>query len=165
MLADRLDQMRRDAGALDVSFSTISAYGPNAAMCPYHAEPETCAVLEPKGLYLIDSGGQYLEGTTDITRTIALGPVTDQEKEHYTLVLMSMLRLGNVKFMQGCSGLSLDYVAREPFWSRGLDYNHGTGHGIGYLLNVHERPVGIRYKVVPERQEQLSLCTGHGLFG
>lgn len=160
MLADRLDQMRRDAGALDVSFSTISAYGPNAAMCHYHAEPETCAVLEPKGLYLIDSGGQYLEGTTDITRTIALGPVTDQEKEHYTLVLMSMLRLGNVKFMQGCSGLSLDYVAREPFWSRGLDYNHGTGHGIGYLLNVHERPVGIRYKVVPERQDSYPFAPG-----
>lgn len=159
-LADRLDQMRRDAGALDISFSTISAYGSNAAMCHYHAEPESCAVLEPRGLYLVDSGGQYLEGTTDITRTIALGPVTDQEREHYTLVLISMLRLGNVKFMQGCSGLSLDYVARSPFWSRGLDYNHGTGHGIGYLLNVHERPIGIRYKVVPERQDSYPFAPG-----
>lgn len=159
-LADRLDQMRLDAGALDISFTTISAYGPNAAMCHYHAEPESCAVVEPKGLYLIDSGGQYLEGTTDITRTIAVGPVTDQEREHYTLVLMSMLRLGDVKFMKGCSGLSLDYVAREPFWKRGLDYNHGTGHGIGYLLNVHERPIGIRYKVVPERQDSYPFEPG-----
>lgn len=100
-------------------------------MCHYHAVPETCAVLEPKGLYLVDSGGQYLEGTTDITRTFALGPVTEEEKKHYTMVLMSMLRLGHVKFLQGCSGLSLDYVAREVFWKHGLDYKHGTGHGIG----------------------------------
>lgn len=129
-------------------------------MCHYHAVPESCATLEPKGLYLVDSGGQYLEGTTDITRTFALGPVTEEEKEHYTLVMMSMLRLGHVKFLQGCSGLSLDYVAREPFWSRGLDYNHGTGHGIGYLLNVHERPMGIRFRVVPERQDSTPFEPG-----
>ena len=156
-VADRLDQMRLDNGALDQSFTTISAYGANAAMCHYHAVPETCAVLEPKGLYLVDSGGQYLEGTTDITRTFALGPVTEEEKKHYTMVLMSMLRLGHVKFLQGCSGLSLDYVAREVFWKHGLDYNHGTGHGIGYLLNVHERPAGIRFRVVPERQDSYPL--------
>ncbi|MGN0159751.1 MAG: aminopeptidase P family protein [Brotaphodocola sp.] len=158
--ADMVDRMRIEQGALDESFTTISAYGPNAAMCHYHAVPESCALLEPKGLYLIDSGGQYLEGTTDITRTVALGPVTDEEKLHYTLVLMSMLRLGNVKFLEGCSGLSLDYVAREPLWSRGLDYDHGTGHGIGYLLNVHERPVGIRYRIVPERQDSLPFMSG-----
>lgn len=158
--AEYLDGLRREQDCLDLSFSTISAYGPNAAMCHYHAEPETCAVLEPKGLYLVDSGGQYMEGTTDITRTMALGPVTQEEKEHYTLVLMGMLRLGNVKFLQGCTGLSLDYVTREPLWSRGLDYNHGTGHGIGYLLNVHERPVGIRYRVVPERQDSAAFAPG-----
>ena len=117
-VADYLKQLRRDQGALDESFATISAYGANAAMCHYHAEEESCAKLEPHGLYLVDSGGQYLEGTTDITRTLALGPVTDQEKEHYTLVLMSMLRLGHVKFLEGCSGLSLDYVARELMWQR-----------------------------------------------
>ncbi len=158
--ADMVDRMRAEQGAMDQSFTTISAYGPNAAMCHYHAVPESCAILEPKGLYLIDSGGQYLEGTTDITRTFALGPVTDEEKEHFTLVLISMLRLGHVKFLEGCSGLSLDYVARSPFWSRGLDYNHGTGHGIGYLLNVHERPVGIRYRIVPERQDSWPIMAG-----
>ena len=157
-VADRLDQMRREHGALDISFNTISAYGENAALCHYHAVPEHCASLQARGLYLVDSGGQYYEGTTDITRTIALGPVTDEEKEHYTLVLMSMLRLGHVKFLEGCSGLSLDYVARAPFWKRGLDFNHGTGHGVGYLLNVHERPIGIRYRVVPERQDS-APCT------
>jgi Xaa-Pro aminopeptidase len=159
-VADKLDQMRRDAGALDVSFTTISAYGANAAMCHYHAVPETCAALEPKGLYLVDSGGQYLEGTTDITRTFALGPVTEEEKEHYTLVLMGMLRLGNARFLEGCTGLSLDYIAREPLWKHGLDFNHGTGHGVGYLLNVHERPVNIRYKVTADRPDAYPFVPG-----
>ena len=159
-VADYLRQLRREQGALDESFTTISAYGPNAAMCHYHAVKENCATLQPSRLYLIDSGGQYLEGTTDITRTMALGPVTDEEREHYTLVLMSMLRLGHVKFLEGCSGLSLDYVARELMWKRGLNYNHGTGHGIGYLLNVHERPVGIRFKTVPERQDGAAFAPG-----
>ena len=90
-----------------------------------------------------------------------MGPVTDTEREHYTLVLMSMLRLGHVKFLQGCSGLSLDYVAREPLWKRGLDYNHGTGHGVGYLLNVHERPAGIRFRIVPERQDSAPFMPGY----
>ena len=159
--ADYLDNLRKEHGALEPSFTTISAYGANAAMCHYHALPDTCAALKPQGLYLVDSGGQYLEGTTDITRTFALGPVTDTEREHYTLVLMSMLRLGHVKFLQGCSGLSLDYVAREPLWKRGLDYNHGTGHGVGYLLNVHERPAGIRFRVVPERQDSAPFMPGY----
>ncbi len=159
-VSDYLETLRREQGCLDLSFTTISAYGANAAMCHYHAHRDDCAVLEPKGLYLVDSGGQYLEGTTDITRTMALGPVTQEEKEHYTLVLMGMLRLGNVKFLKGCSGLSLDYVAREPLWRRGLDYNHGTGHGIGYLLNVHERPVGIRFRIVPERQDSAPFEPG-----
>lgn len=159
--ADYLDGLRMEQGALGLSFPTISAYGANAAMCHYHAVPENCVELQPRGLYLVDSGGQYLEGTTDITRTFALGPVTDEEKEHYTLVLMSMLRLGHVKFLQGCSGLSLDYVAREPFWKRGLDYNHGTGHGVGYLLNVHERPVGIRFRTVPERHDSAPFMPGY----
>lgn len=159
--ADYLDNLRKEHGALEPSFTTISAYGANAAMCHYHAVPESCVTLKPQGLYLVDSGGQYLEGTTDITRTFALGPVTETEREHYTLVLMSMLRLGHVKFLQGCSGLSLDYVAREPLWKRGLDYNHGTGHGVGYLLNVHERPVGIRFRVVPERQDSSPFMPGY----
>ncbi len=159
-VAEHLKALRREQGALDESFTTISAYGANAAMCHYHAQEENCAELKPQGLYLVDSGGQYLEGTTDITRTMALGPVNDKEREHYTLVLMSMLRLGHVKFLEGCSGLSLDYVARELMWQRGLNYNHGTGHGVGYLLNVHERPVGIRFKTVPERQDGAPFMPG-----
>ena len=160
-VADRLEKFRREQeGYLGPSFNTISAYGPNAAMCHYSATEESKAVLEPRGLYLVDSGGQYYEGTTDITRTIALGELTAEEREHFTLTAMSMLRLGNVKFLHGCRGLNLDYVAREVFWQRGLNFDHGTGHGVGYLLNVHERPNGIRWKVVPERQDSGVLEEG-----
>ena len=151
---------KEQEGCLGLSFPTISAYGANAAMCHYSATEESNAKLEPKGLYLVDSGRQYYEGTTDITRTIALGELTQEEKEHFTLVAMSMLRLGAVRFLYGCRGLNLDYVAREPLWSRGLNYDHGTGHGVGYLLNVHERPNGIRWKMVPERQDNCVLEAG-----
>ena len=142
------------------SFDTIAGYKEHGAIVHYSATPESDTQLKPEGLYLVDSGGQYYEGTTDITRTVALGPVTDEEREHFTLVAMSMLRLGHVKFLYGCRGLSLDYVAREPLWSRGLNYDHGTGHGVGYLLNVHERPNGIRFKMVPERMDNAVLEAG-----
>lgn len=154
-VSDYLEELRKEQGALDLSFTTISAYGANAAMCHYHALPETCVDLHPEGLYLVDSGGQYLEGTTDITRTVALGPVTEEAKKHYTLVLISMLRLAHTTFIQGASGMTIDYVAREPFWKEGLDFNHGTGHGVGYLLNVHERPVGIRSRVAAGRRPEV----------
>lgn len=160
-VSDYLEELRRQQdGNLGLSFETISAYGPNAAMCHYSATPESDAIIEPHGLYLVDSGGQYYEGTTDITRTIAMGPITDEEREHFTLVAMSMLRLGHVKFLYGSSGMTLDYVAREPFWSRGLNFNHGTGHGVGYLLNVHEAPVGFRWKAVVERTEWAAFEEG-----
>lgn len=160
-VSDYLEELRRQQeGNLGLSFDTISAYKENAAMCHYSATAESNKELKPEGLYLVDSGGQYYEGTTDITRTMALGPITDEEREHFTLVAMSMLRLGHVKFLYGCRGLSLDYVAREPFWSRGLNYDHGTGHGVGYLLNVHERPNGIRFKMVPERMDNAVLEEG-----
>ncbi len=160
-VSDYLEQLRREQeGCLGLSFATISAYGAHAAMCHYSATPESNIPLEPKGLYLIDSGGQYYEGTTDITRTMALGSVTKEEKEHFTLVLMSMLQLGNVKFLHGCRGLSIDYVAREPLWRRGLNFEHGTGHGVSYLSSVHERPNGIRFKMVPERQDNAVLEAG-----
>ena len=156
-----LDQLRTEQeGNLGLSFHTISAYGANAAMCHYSATPESNAVLEPKGLYLVDSGGQYYEGTTDVTRTISLGETTQAEREHFTLSVISMLRLAAVKFLYGCRGLTLDYVAREPLWSRGLNFDHGTGHGVGYLLNVHERPNGIRWRMVPERQDNCVLEEG-----
>lgn len=160
-LSQYLEKLRLEQeGCLEMSFETISAYGPHGAMCHYSATEETNVKLEPKGLYLVDSGGQYYEGTTDITRTIVLGPLRDEEREHFTLVLISMLRLGAVKFLHGCRGISLDYVAREPFWSRGLDYNHGTGHGVGYLLNVHERPNSIRYHLVGDSSENAVLEEG-----
>ena len=160
-VSDYLGKLRMDQeGCIGLSFATISAYGAHGAMCHYSATPESSIPLEPRGLYLIDSGGQYYEGTTDITRTIALGPVTDEEKEHFTLVLMSMLRLGDVKFLHGCRGLSLDYAAREPLWRRGLNYEHGTGHGVSYLSSVHERPNGIRFKMVPERQDNAVMEAG-----
>lgn len=156
-----IDELRKkQEGNLGISFHTISAYGAHAAMCHYSATKESNIPLEKKGLYLVDSGGQYYEGTTDITRTIALGELTREEKEHFTLTVISMLRLGNAKFLQGCCGLTLDYIAREPFWSRGINYNHGTGHGVAFLGNVHERPNGIRWKVVPERQDACILEDG-----
>ena len=160
-VSDYLEELRRQQeGYLGPSFDTISAYGENGAMCHYSATPESDKTLEPKGLYLVDSGGQYYEGTTDITRTVALGPITQEEREHFTLIAMSMLRLGHAKFLYGCRGMSLDYIARQPLWDRGLNYDHGTGHGVGYLLNVHERPNGIRYKTVPERMDSAVLEEG-----
>ena len=160
-VSDHLEELRRQQeGFLQPSFNTISAYGENAAMCHYSATAESNKTLEARGLYLVDSGGQYYEGTTDITRTMALGPVTDEEREHFTLVAMSMLRLGHARFLYGCRGLSLDYIARQPLWERGLNYDHGTGHGVGYLLNVHERPNGIRYKTVPERMDSCVIEEG-----
>lgn len=112
------------------------------------------------GFYLVDSGGQYYEGTTDVTRTIAVGHVTDEMKEHFTLVMMGMLRLMNAKFLYGCRGLNVDYLARGPLWERGFDFNHGTGHGVGFLSAVHERPNGIRWRIVPERQDSCVLEEG-----
>lgn len=159
--SDYLEQLRKQQeGNLGLSFRTISAYKENAAICHYSVTPESSKTLEPEGLYLIDSGGQYYEGTTDVTRTVALGPITQEEREHFTLIAMSMLRLGHAKFLYGCRGLSLDYIARQPLWERGLNFNHGTGHGVGYLLNVHERPNGIRYKIVPERMDSAVIEEG-----
>lgn len=116
--------------------------------------------MKPEGLLLLDSGGQYYEGTTDITRTFVPGPVRPKEKEYFTLVSMSMLKAGDMKFLHGCTGMNLDYVIREAFWKRGLDFNHGTGHGVGYLSGVHERPNGMRWKIVPERQDSAVIEPG-----
>lgn len=130
---------------LDLSFGTISAYGSNAAMCHYSATEETDTELKPEGFFLVDSGAQYMEGTTDVTRTIALGPVTEQQKLHYTLVLKGMIGLASIHFLHGCTGASLDIMARQALWKYNLDFNHGTGHGVGYLLNVHEGPNRIHW--------------------
>lgn len=145
--ADYLEQKRREISEfLDLSFPTISGYKENAAMMHYSATPESHAVLAPEGMLLVDSGGQYLGGTTDITRTIVLGPISDEIKKHYTLVAAGMLQLTNVKWIHGCTGRNLDIMARLPLWNIGLDYKCGTGHGVGYILNVHEGPQNLRWR-------------------
>jgi Xaa-Pro aminopeptidase len=131
---------------LGPSFDPIFGYGPHGAIVHYSATPESDAPVEAKGFLLSDTGGHYLEGSTDVTRTFVCGPLTPEMRRHYTLVLQGHLRLGNAVFKHGCTGLSLDYLARQPLWDQGLDYNHGTGHGVGYLLSVHEGPQGIRYQ-------------------
>ena len=159
--SDYLEARRREQeGNLGLSFNTISAYNANAAMMHYSATPESDAVLKPEGFLLVDSGGHYYEGSTDITRTIVLGPVPDEWKLHFTTVLRSMLNLANARFLYGCSGLNLDILSRGPLWEMGLDYKCGTGHGVGYLLNVHEGPNGFRWKIVPERNDSAPLEEG-----
>ncbi len=138
---------------LDLSFEDICAYGSNAAMMHYAATEDQKSEIHPEGMLLVDSGGHYLEGTTDITRTFILGPITPKMKLHYTTVLRCNLALANVKFLYGCGGLSMDVVCRGPLWEMGIDYRCGTGHGVGHILNVHEGPNGFRYKVVPERND------------
>ena len=143
--AGKLQSFRKEQeGYLGDSFHTISAYGENAALPHYSADENNYAALEPKGLYLVDSGGQYFEGTTDITRTVALGPVTDEEKKDFTLVLKGHIALAQAKFPQGTHGAQLDILARMAMWDQGINYGHGTGHGVGHLLNVHEGPQSIR---------------------
>ncbi|NLL82169.1 MAG: aminopeptidase P family protein [Tissierellia bacterium] len=125
---------------IELSFATISAYGENAAMMHYSATESYSSEFKQEGLYLIDSGGQYLEGTTDITRTIALGPISQEEKRDFTLTLKGHINLISAMFLEGTSGHALDVLSRYPLWQEGLDYKCGTGHGIGFILNVHEGP-------------------------
>ena len=147
--ADHLERLRRAIPEfLDLSFPTISAYGPNAAMMHYAPTAENHAVCKPEGMLLVDSGGQYLGGTTDVTRTIVLGPVTEEQKMHYTLVAGAMLQLTAARWLYGCTGRNLDILARQRLWNIGLDYQCGTGHGVGYILNVHEGPQNLRWKFV-----------------
>ena len=153
-LSDKLLALRQaQEHFISPSFNTICAYRANAAMMHYSATPESDAKLEPRDLLLIDSGGQYLEGTTDITRTFALGPVTDEQKKHFTAVLCSMLNLANAKFLQGMTGIGLDILARGPIWDMGIDYRCGTGHGVSYLMSVHEGPNSFRWHKSPTRAE------------
>ena len=132
-----------------ISFDTIAGYGPHAAIVHYEATPETDVPLQPRGLLLLDSGAQYLDGTTDITRTIALGPLTDEEKKVYTLVLKGHIQIELCKFPSGSSGTQIDILARSAMWREGLNYLHGTGHGVGTYLNVHEGPHQFRMEWKP----------------
>lgn len=148
--AEKLYQFRSEQEHfLGESFDPIIAYGTHAAIVHYSATEATDIPLEARGMVLADTGGHYLEGTTDITRTIVLGPVTAKEKKFFTAVLRGNLNLAAAKFKYGCTGLNLDYLARGPLWELGEDYNHGTGHGVGYLLNVHEGSNSFRWKNLP----------------
>lgn len=145
-------------GYIDLSFSTISAFGKNAAMMHYSAPEKNSTKIED-GVYLLDSGGTYLKGTTDITRTFFLGKVGKQEKIDNTLVLKGMLALSRAKFLFGATGTNLDILARQFLWNVGIDYKCGTGHGVGHILNVHEGPHGIRFQYNPQRLETGMIVT------
>ena len=146
--AAKLEEYRREsADYLEPSFDPILAYGPHGAIVHYEATEETDVPLESHGLLLADTGGHYRTGTTDVTRTVALGPVAGEEKRACTLVLRGHLALAAARFRAGVTGENLDILARGPLWDEGLDYNHGTGHGVGYLLSVHEGPQRIHWSI------------------
>ena len=144
---------------LEDSFDTIAAYGPHGAVVHYEPTAETDVPLEARGLLLCDSGGHYRGGTTDVTRTVALGPVSDAERRMCTLVLQGHIRLAMARFPKGVTGENLDVLARMPLWQQGLDYNHGTGHGVGCVLSVHESPPSFRWRIV-ENAPHPALETG-----
>lgn len=167
--SEKLDEFRAEMGNfIRDSFEPISSYGPHSAIVHYSSSPETDVELKAGSLYLSDTGAGFYEGSTDITRTYALGEVPEKMKEDFTIVAISNLQLASAKFLQGSSGLTLDILARKPFWDRGLNYNHGTGHGVGYLLNIHERPAGFRYKYrageTEEIQEGMVITDEPGLY-
>ncbi|EGT3850627.1 aminopeptidase P family protein [Clostridioides difficile] len=157
----KLEDLRREQeGFFEPSFNTIAAYKEHAAMMHYSATPESNYKLESEGLFLVDSGGQYYDGTTDITRTTVLGPISDELKLHFTSVARGMINLSKAKFLHGCRGYNLDILSRSCMWNMGIDYQCGTGHGIGFVLNVHEAPNGFRWRVVPERFDSAVLEEG-----
>jgi Xaa-Pro aminopeptidase len=152
--ADRLEQIRsKHSNFVGLSFDTISSTGANAAVIHYKPEPGNCSIVDPTKIYLCDSGAQYLDGTTDTTRTLHFGEPTQMEREAYTLVLKGHIALERAVFPKGTSGFTLDALARQYLWANGLEYRHGTGHGVGSFLNVHEGPIGIgtriQYSEVP----------------
>ena len=160
-VTDRLLALRQEQEHfISTSFDTICAYRENAAMMHYKATEDSSARIEAKDLLLIDSGAQYLEGTTDITRTFAMGEVDREQKEHFTAVLCGMMNLQNAKFLHGVTGIGLDILARGPMWDLGIDYRCGTGHGVGYLLSVHEGPNAFRWYKSPTRNEDTVMEAG-----
>lgn len=144
--SDKLDEFRAEMGGfIRPSFGPISAFGKHSAIVHYSSSPETNVELHEGTFLMTDTGAGFYEGSTDITRTYAFGEVSQIMKDHFTLVAISNLNLASPIFKKGCCGMNFDYLARKPFWDRGLDFNHGTGHGVGYLLNIHEGPAGFRY--------------------
>ncbi|MCH5207256.1 MAG: aminopeptidase P family protein [Oscillospiraceae bacterium] len=158
--AEKLEGFRKlGENYLGQSFSPIMAYGAHGAIVHYSASEETNAVIEPRGMLLSDTGGHYLDGTTDITRTIVLGDISQEEKRAFTLVLAGHLNLLAARFPEGTRGSALDYAAREPLWQNGLDFGHGTGHGVGFLLNVHEGPQRISFRAQNDAPMQAGMIT------
>ncbi|MBQ6896700.1 MAG: aminopeptidase P family N-terminal domain-containing protein [Oscillospiraceae bacterium] len=156
-----LSQLRYERpNNLGLSFTPISGYKENAAMMHYSANPETAKEITNEGMLLVDSGGHYWEGSTDITRTFVLGPISDEIKEHYTAVVRGVIGVSKAKFLYGCVGMALDVLSRGPIWDLDLDYKCGSGHGIGYLLNVHEGPQGFRWRQLPGRNESAVFTEG-----
>ncbi len=151
---EKLESLREEQeNYIGPSFGSIMGYGEHGAIVHYGVTPESCIKVEPRSFLLSDTGGHYLEGSTDITRTFAMGPLTDEEKRCYTLVLKGNLQLGNAQWKYGCTGANLDYLAREPLWRLEMDYNHGTGHGVGYILSIHEGPQSIHWGRASARLE------------
>lgn len=145
--SDKLDEFREELGNfISPSFGPISSYGEHCALCHYSSSPETNVELKEGSVFLTDTGAGFYEGSTDITRTYALGEIPEIMKEHFTLIVKCNLGLASAKFMKGCTGVNLDILARKPLWDKELDFNHGTGHGIGYLMNIHEAPVNFSLK-------------------
>ena len=150
-ISDHLEaERKKQPDYVGLSFETICAYKDHAAMMHYQSTEESDIAVTAEGMLLIDSGGQYYGGTTDVTRTFILGPISDEERKYFTLVLKSMLTLADAKFLSGCRGSNLDILAREPLWEEGVDYRCGTGHGVGYFLGVHEGPNAFRWRSNPE---------------
>jgi Xaa-Pro aminopeptidase len=160
-VGEKLEEFRsQQTNYLGPSFGSLMGYGPHSAFIHYFPTAETNSPLAAQGFLLSDTGGHYLEGSTDVTRTFVLGPLTEEMKRLYTLVLRGNLNLAAAVFKYGCSGRSLDYIARKPLWEQGLDYNHGTGHGVGYLLSIHEGPQSIRFDTTSSRYEETRLEPG-----
>ena len=160
-ITEYLEKLRKEQkGFIDISFNTICAFNEHAAMMHYSATEESNVQINQPGLLLIDSGGHYLDGTTDITRTFALGEISNQMKAHFTTVLKSVIALSQAVFLEGCNGMNLDILARGPIWKLLIDYKCGTGHGVGHILSVHEAPNGFRYKIVPERNDSHPFIPG-----
>ncbi|MCF2682388.1 aminopeptidase P family N-terminal domain-containing protein [Faecalicatena contorta] len=146
---EKLDELRAEMGNfIRPSFEPIASYGEHGAIVHYISTPETDVELKEGNFFMTDTGAGFWEGSTDVTRTYALGEVTQQMKDDFTLVAISNLSLGSAKFLEGCTGIVLDLLARKPFWDRNLNFNHGTGHGVGYLLNIHESPASFRWRYV-----------------
>ena len=159
-----VDFRKEQEGYMEDSFAVIAAYGANAAMMHYHPTPENHAVLQRKGFLLLDTGGQYVDGTTDTTRTYALGELTDEERRYYTYVLKANIGIARTVFMEGCSGANLDIMSRTQIWKYGLDYRCGTGHGVGFVGPIHEGPQSLRMTNHVPFQPGMTITDEPGIY-